>query len=404
MKIITQLISPPMIDTVKLLYRLNKIGIALSVLSDVNSFFEYILKEAREFTNCDAGTLYTVYHDQLELTVSQNQTLSERAGDNVVKTSYINEMMPISNQSIAGYVTLTGKTVNIENAYQIPSRFPFKHNKSFDLKANYKTISILTVPMKDPSERILGVLQLINHKEQNGDIVTFPEKLVELTQSLASQAAVAYRNVTYQNELKQAHYDTIFRLSVAAEFKDTDTANHIKRMSNYCFLIAENLGLPVEEQELILHAAPMHDIGKIGIPDSILLKPAKLNKTEWEEMKKHTIYGAKILENARDKITETSRLIALHHHERWDGKGYPFGLHKEEIPIYARICTIADVFDALTSKRPYKQSFPLEKSLKIIKMESGTIFDPEFVEAFLAYPDKISQIKEKYVADQHSSD
>ncbi|MBN2363087.1 HD domain-containing protein [candidate division WOR-3 bacterium] len=385
-----------MIDMVKLLYRLNQIGISLSAIRDLDVFFDYILKEAREFTNCDGGTLYTVHGDMLELTVSQNQKLSERAGDNAVKTNYIKVSMPISTQSIAGYVTLTGNTVNIADAYDIDKKYPFKHNRSFDEKSDYKTTSILTVPLKEPSGIILGVLQLINRRDDEGNITPFPDHLVELTLSLASQAAVALRNVKYSEELKKSYYETIFRLSVAAEFKDSDTANHLKRMSNYTLMIAKNISLSPEETELIFHAAPMHDIGKLGIPDHILLKPGRLTDEEWEEMKKHTIYGSKILENSKNTILETSRIIALYHHEKYNGSGYPFGLKGEDIPLYARICSIADVFDALTSPRPYKNAFSTDKSFGIIQEEKGVSFDPELTEAFLKDKSQILSIMNMY--------
>ncbi|MBN1619724.1 HD domain-containing protein [candidate division WOR-3 bacterium] len=385
-----------MIDIIKLLYRLNKIGISLSAIRDLDEFFDYILKEAREFANCDGGTLYTVHGDLLELTVSQNQTLSERAGDNAVKTNYIKVSMPISTQSIAGYVTLTGNTVNIADAYDIDKKYPFKHNKSFDEKSDYKTISILTVPLKEPSGNILGILQLINRRDNQNNITPFPDDLIDLTQSLASQAAVALRNVKYSEELKKSYYETIFRLSVAAEFKDSDTANHLKRMSHYAQMIAKNISLPQEETELILHAAPMHDIGKLGIPDHILLKPGRLTDEEWEEMKKHTVYGSKILENSKNTILETSRVIALYHHEKYNGLGYPFGLKGEDIPLYARICSIADVFDALTSTRPYKKSFSSDESFKIIEDETGLSFDPELAEAFLRDKSEVLSIMNTY--------
>ncbi|MBN1150785.1 HD domain-containing protein [candidate division WOR-3 bacterium] len=385
-----------MIDMLKLLYRLNRIGISLSAIRDLNVFFDYILKEAREFADCDGGTLYTVHGDMLELTVSQNKVLSERAGDNAVKTNYINVSMPISTQSIAGYVTLTGNTVNIADAYDIDSKYPFQHNKSFDEKSDYRTTSILTVPLKDTSGVIMGVLQLVNRRDEEGKITPFPDHLVDLTLSLASQAAVALRNVKYSEELKNSYYDTIFRLSVAAEYKDHDTANHIKRMSNYALIIAQRIGLSSDETELVFHAAPMHDIGKLGIPDNILLKPGKLTDEEWEEMKKHTIYGSKILENSNNTIIETSRVIALHHHEKFDGSGYPFGLKGEDIPLYARICSIADVFDALTSKRPYKKAFTDEQSFSIIEEEMEISFDPELTKVFLSDKSKIVSIMNKY--------
>lgn len=194
----------------------------------------------------------------------------------------------------------------------------------------------------------------------------------------------------------QAHMMTINKLGVAAEYKDEDTAEHIYRMSNYCAKIAQALGLTGQEVELIKHTSPMHDVGKIGIPDAILLKPGKLNDEEWRIMQTHTTIGHRILEGSDSEILETGKVIALSHHERWDGSGYPQALKGEEIPLYGRICAVADVFDALTSKRPYKEPFSDEKALQIMRESRGTHFDPRVLDAFFLILGEILAIRNKF--------
>jgi len=184
------------------------------------------------------------------------------------------------------------------------------------------------------------------------------------------------------NQLKEASLDTIFRLSRAAEYKDEDTGTHIRRIGHYVAEIANTMGLPSEQVEAFLYAAPMHDIGKIGIPDHILLKPGKLTPEEWEIMKQHTVIGASILEGATSEVIKQGAVIALNHHERWDGSGYPNGLKGENIPLGGRITAIADVFDALTSKRPYRpSSFSVPEALKMIEANVGKQFDHEIYQA-----------------------
>lgn len=167
-------------------------------------------------------------------------------------------------------------------------------------------------------------------------------------------------------------------------------------MGQYSAIIAEQMGFDSEWVENIRMAAPMHDIGKIGVPDAILNKPGKLDAEEWVEMKKHPIYGAEILKDSENELMQMSATVALCHHERWDGKGYPNGLKGKDIPIEARIASLADVFDALTSKRVYKPSFSVDQTLKMIDDESGTQFDPTVVKAFYKCLGKITPIMEKY--------
>ncbi len=178
-------------------------------------------------------------------------------------------------------------------------------------------------------------------------------------------------------ELYETRMEVINRLGLAAEYRDNETGNHIIRMSRYAQLIALAYGLPKEQAETILNAAPMHDIGKIGIPDRILLKPGKLSEEEWRMMQNHVVIGSKILSGHQSGLMETAQRIALHHHEKWDGSGYPNGLKGEEISIEGRICALADVFDALLSVRPYKKPWSVEEALTLIESEAGRHFDPE---------------------------
>ncbi len=194
-------------------------------------------------------------------------------------------------------------------------------------------------------------------------------------------------------QIKELSLEVIFRLARAAEYRDEHTGEHIQRMAHYSAVIARRLGLNEEVIESILYAAPLHDIGKIGIPDSILLKPEKLEPKEWEIMKKHTEIGAEILKGTKSGFVRLGEIIALYHHERWDGTGYPYGLKGTQIPLAARIVAIADVFDALTSDRPYRRALSEEEAFKIIEEGAGTHFDPKIVEVFLKAREEILEIK-----------
>jgi len=196
--------------------------------------------------------------------------------------------------------------------------------------------------------------------------------------------------------IKAAALDTIYRLSRASEYKDQDTGAHIKRVSCYSAAIARQMGLDENTVETILYAAAMHDLGKIGIPDLILMKPDKLDPLEWEIMKQHSVIGARILERSDAAFISLGEVIARFHHEKWDGSGYPEGLKGIEIPIAGRITAIADVFDALTSRRPYKEPFSVEKAFAIIREGRGSHFDPDVVDAFFAIQDNVLTIQEQY--------
>lgn len=194
-------------------------------------------------------------------------------------------------------------------------------------------------------------------------------------------------------ELQESYRDTIFRLVLASEYKDKDTGAHITRMSRYSIQLAVKLGLSQSEIDNIGLAAPMHDVGKIGIPDQIILKNGMLTDIEFSVIKTHTTIGALILENSRASILQTARTIALSHHEHWNGYGYPTGTKGEQIPLAARIVAISDTFDALTSRRPYKSPYPIDIACHLIAQERGKHFDPDIVDVFLSNIDEFVNIK-----------
>jgi putative two-component system response regulator len=190
--------------------------------------------------------------------------------------------------------------------------------------------------------------------------------------------------------------ETVFRLAKAAEHRDPETGSHILRMSGYARHIAANLGLVAEEQRLIFEAAPMHDLGKVGIPDDILFKPGALSSAEFEIMKRHAFIGFQILEGSKSHMLRLASIIAYTHHEKFDGGGYPRGLAGEAIPIHGRIVAVADVFDALTSERPYKSAWPLDRAIDFIQSGSGQHFDPQCVDAFFQHWDSVLVIRRQY--------
>jgi putative two-component system response regulator len=249
----------------------------------------------------------------------------------------------------------------------------------------------------DRFEVQVRVRALLKIKEAQDALKSYQSGLEDTVERRTTALREALQEMSAAHrETYEAYVETIERLAVAAEYKDEDTANHIARMSRYAHIVALELNLSPKDCELILHSSPMHDIGKLGITDAILLKPGKLDPDEWDVMKTHSTIGGRILAGSSSELLQTGELIAMTHHEKWDGSGYPNGIAGEDIPMMGRITAIADVFDALTSKRPYKEPFSVEKSLDIIKEGRGSHFDPAVLDAFMSQLDAILLKKEEY--------
>ena len=220
-----------------------------------------------------------------------------------------------------------------------------------------------------------------------------------ISPALVRARVKTHLSLVHVEDLKRTHIELIQRLGRAAEFKDNETGLHVIRMSHVSGRLAQQLGMGAEFCEQLVHAAPMHDIGKIGVPDHVLLKPGKLNEEELAIMREHPQMGAKILDNSSSALIKLAHSVALYHHEKWDGSGYPFGLKGESIPMEARIIAVADVFDALLNKRPYKDAWPVEKAVSEIQSQSGKHFDPLVVEALLACLPDLVEINNQWLEE-----
>ncbi len=231
-----------------------------------------------------------------------------------------------------------------------------------------------------------------SEKEKRKELEDSHQQLLKYAEAL-NQANIELKE--RNEEIREAYIDTIHRLVLATEFREENTGEHIMRLSRFSVLLAQKTGMSDKEVQNIFYASPMHDVGKVGIPDKILLKPGKLTKKEFEHMKTHTTIGAKILSDSKADIIQIAKQIALSHHEKWNGTGYPEGLSGTQIPIEGRIVGLLDVFDALTSKRPYKDPYPLDIALEIIKKERGKHFDPDIVDIFLVNFPEIKRMQDE---------
>ncbi|KPK86389.1 MAG: hypothetical protein AMJ81_01365 [Phycisphaerae bacterium SM23_33] len=369
----------------QLLENLLQISLRLSATHDRGEMLEMIVREARRLSDAQAGSLYIRRGDELEFVVVQNDVVDV----SVVCGTLLGEKMAVGSGSLAGFVAATGEVISIPDAARPEPGAPFRINREFDAATGYQTRSLLAIPLKCPDGEVVGVLQLINRIGRDGQVAPFLQDDSRPLMSLAAMAAVSVQNALLGEKLKQAHLDTIFRLAVVVEFRDHSTADHVRRISHLCGVLGRAMNLRRPEVELMEYASPMHDIGKIGIPDSILLKPGALSPEEHKIVETHTLIGAEILNSPGNELLRMAHDIALYHHERWDGAGYPHRLKGSNIPQPARIVCLADVCDALATKRCYKDAYPMDKVIGIIRSEKGRHFDPQAVDAFFSVIEEV---------------
>lgn len=272
-----------------------------------------------------------------------------------------------------------------------------------EVDPDYPPIIVLTA-QSDRESRIkaldLGARDFLAKPFDRVELMTRIRNMLEvriMTKAMKNQNKILDGMVKERTqELNDTRLEVIRRLGRAAEYRDDMTGYHIIRMSRYSQLLALAAGMSEDEAETLLNASPMHDIGKIGIPDNVLLKPGKLDPEEWAIMQTHVDIGVEILSGSSSGLMDMAAEIAQHHHEKWDGSGYPRALVGEDIPLTGRIVAIADVFDALTTERPYKQAWPIEETVEFFKDQSGKHFEPRLVELFLEILPDILAIREQY--------
>jgi two-component system, response regulator RpfG len=275
---------------------------------------------------------------------------------------------------------------------------------------SYESVPVIMITIKKDAETRYAALDV-----GVADFISKPVDVYECTARCKNLLTMHQQHIALQNrsnlfeslvkaataEIRSREKETLMRLARAGEHKDYDTAMHLQRMSLYSRALAEKIGLSEEETEIIELAAPLHDIGKIGIPDSILLKKGALDDLELKAMRKHPLIGYEILQDSPSKYLQKGSEIALAHHERFDGTGYPFELKGNEIPLSARIVALADVFDALTSVRPYKEAWSIDKALEYVQEESGKHFDPELVRVMVTMRDALEKIQSEHATAIH---
>ena len=395
------------------------LGIELNRIHDIDILLERVLTRARQFVNADAGSIYIHEGDRLDFAYSQNETLQKRlpAGEKLIYTTF---SVPIDQTSIAGYAAATGKVLNIPDVYKLSPTKNYHFSNKFDQATGYVTRSMLTIPLMSTQKDVLGILQIINAQNQEKQIQTFSQTDEKVMLHFAGIAAVAL-------ERAQMTRSMILRMIRMAEMRDPkETGAHVNRVAGFSLEIyehwAQRHNIDRKEidktRDLLRMGAMLHDVGKVATSDLILKKPSQLSFKEYEIMKQHTIHGARIFSNPQSDYDEVAAIIALNHHEKWDGSGYPghvdvatgkplpghksrdgrplAGKKGEDIPLLGRIVAIADVYDALSSKRSYKEPWEESQSIEIISQGAGTHFDPELVDIFLARIALIRAIQSRY--------
>ncbi len=394
----------------KRLDAITGLGPELNRIKDFDRLIDRILTEARRTCDAEAGAVFTIDDDTLQCRHIQNEALAGRAGQ--VFTQLIER--PRTLGTVAGTTALTGKAFRIDDAYDIPPELGVEFDRGRDHDAGYRTRALLSLPLANIDGEIRGVLQLANPGgESSGRTFTAEDQRV--VEHVAALAAVAIERTTMTKAL-------VMRMIAMAEVRDpTETGAHVQRVSGYSKVLyeawASRRGMAEADYEASLDrlatAALLHDVGKVGIPDAILKKPGRLDDREYAVMQRHTVIGARLFQGMRTDFDDIARDVALHHHERWDGAGYPGpieidadlgeavepvrrGLAGEEIPIFARIVGLADVFDALSSRRAYKEAWSEDQVTETLRAESGGHFDPELVEIALANLDRLRAVRDRW--------
>ena len=301
----------------------------------------------------------------------------------------VSELRIPKDAGFVGYSVRTGEPLLIKDAYQDP-----RFDRRSDEKTHYRTTSVMTVPLMDSAGNVMGVFQAINKQGQDelGEAAVFSVQDLERLRLTAVYSAKTVESAMLNMELEATQREIIHILGEVSEYRSEETGDHIQRVAEISYMLAKFLGLPEDESERIRLAAPMHDLGKVGIPDAILNKPGRFTDDEYTIMKTHSEIGYNMLHNSKRKLLRFAAEIARSHHERWDGRGYPKGIAGEDIPLAGRICSVADVLDALSSPRCYKQPWPEDKVKEEFQKQRGGQFQPELVDVLMEHWDEIYRL------------
>jgi len=411
-----------MLNEQEKLTQIVNLGHEIAQANDLDVLLERILTLARSFFNTDAGSLYIREGNDLEFRYTQNETLQKKLppGKKLIFSTF---SIPVSNESISGYVANTGTTLNIPDVYELSQDLPYSFGKKYDQLSSYRTKSVMTCPLKTHRGETIGVLQLINAKDRDGNIISFPKSTEHLAMHFANNAAIAIERAKMTRAI-------ILRMINIAELRDPkETGAHVNRVASYSVEIYETWamkkGIPDDQiqrnKDILRMAAMLHDVGKVAIADSILKKPARLDPDEVSIMRQHTFLGARLFRHKYSEFDDASFHVALDHHEYWNGNGYPghidvgtgepmagfaskngfaHGKKGEEIHPFGRVVAIADVYDALSSKRVYKAAWDESRVFETLRGDVGKQFDPDMIEAFFDSIDVIKSIAERY-PDSH---
>ncbi len=404
---------------------ITQISLDINEVKDLDILLERILSKVRRVFNADAGSIYLKKGEKLRFSYSQNDTLQKRLGPGK-KLIYNIFSLPIDYNSICGFVAKNRIIINIPDVYKMSGSEPYTFDSHFDDISDYRTQSMLAVPMTNQSGELLGVMQIINAKDDKGNNIAFSKHDEVLIKHFAASAALAV-------ERAQMTRDLILRMIRMAELRDPEeTSDHVNRVASFSVELyeawAKRNGIPKEEmdkkKDVLRMAAMLHDVGKIAVSDLILKKPDKLTPQEYEIMKSHTFMGARLFVGKHSEFDIMAAEVALNHHERWDGKGYPGHIHPitgrpikgfqgpggrplpkkgNEIPLFGRIVAVADVYDALCSRRCYKQSWDEDRVLDEMYKGKGTSFDPEIIDVFFSCLDILKSVRKRYPGKEKAS-
>lgn len=379
-------------------------GVALRGATSATEVAEALLRDARRVLRCQAGAVHLVSPDRVTLIVAHNDVVQPS-----IMAARRGDREPLEGPGVASYVARNNAPLVVPDVATLTEA---RWDAAFEQRHGFRTRALLALPLvarhgggdrvdDRVNDRVIGVLELQNPTgPTGGDHGAFGPEQVAVAHALATQGGLALAGALDAERAAAEQADAWFTLACMPEYRDPDIRWHVRRISGYSRVLARATGLAADEVRTIELASVLHDVGKVGIPPEILFKPGKLTDEEFAITREHCALGHQLLSTGAGSLLQTAADVALSHHERWDGTGYPHGRAGAAIPMAARIVAIADVFDALTTRRSYKPAIGLEQSLRILGQESGKHFDPDLVDAFQRVFSEVLDVKRRFTPDE----